>query len=77
VAGTRSDTLLDAKAEWLWCLQAEGKSPATLGMYGSAVQSLVDHAGNRSHRQLSEPRETSSARASALATTKNDGEIYT
>jgi hypothetical protein len=69
--------LLDAKRLSGRGLQAEGKSAATLAVYRGAVQSFGDHAGNRCHRQLSEPRETSSARASALATAKNDSEIYT
>jgi hypothetical protein len=41
-----SDTLLVAKCEWSWCLQAEGKSPATLAVYGSAVEGLAAHVGD-------------------------------
>jgi beta-glucosidase-like glycosyl hydrolase len=41
VGNTASDSLLDARFEWLWCLQAEGKSPATLAVYAGAVQSFA------------------------------------
>jgi Phage integrase, N-terminal SAM-like domain len=52
VANTASDALLNARAEWLGRLQAEGKSSSTPAVYGSAVSSLADHVGNPSLEEL-------------------------